>query len=99
MPFDIFGQGLDAMLLIFIVAICVMVLVLFIGGYIYPMSQSSFMKPSATTQGINQNQYLGLTNEIWLGAKIFIFIIIAVPFVILFVKFWYSKDEMSQYRY
>jgi hypothetical protein len=99
MPIDIFGNALDLMLMIFIVAICVMVLILFVGGYMFPLSQSSFITPATNTPGIGQAQYSSISNEIWLGTKYFVFIMIATPFVILLVKYLYQKDEMSVYRY
>lgn len=89
---SLFDTALNSIVLIFLIAIVSLIMYFVIAGYIYPMSIS--LTP-INEQGMTAEQYTTTASHLFTGMQYIFYIILAIPFVYILMKFLFEKEETS----
>lgn len=90
---DIFNTALYVMITIFVIAVIWLVGAHIIGARMYPMLMG--LSPGDSDPGMSRSQYQDTADFMWTGFRWVFYILLAFPFLYLFIKFLYQEEEVS----
>jgi len=90
---NIFWTAIFVIITVFVLGIIWMIGEDLVSARLYPLFYS--FAPADGAAGIPRTSYIARLDHIKLGMRIFFYILIAIPFIYLLIKYFYEKEETS----